>query len=585
MTEDGGTSVKNDLLASPPRGTGLGLPPVRPVRDPRLAAEVVADEDRTATPGALAGLAGLAVLAALAVRLVLLPRMAVLQADGCEYLWIARDLAAGRFVEALSEKLHPLFPAIVALVVRLTGAPLEATGYGVSIALGSLAAAPLFLAFRRATASARAGLAGALLYAVHPYAARSGADVMSEATFFFFVALATHGGLRALEGRPRLGSAALAGFAAGLAFLVRPEGLAVPLAIGVVLAWRLARGGHGGRGRTAAAAIVLAVATAAAAGPYVAWNSKISGEPVLTRKKPALLLAAAIADPVPGVAPERPGDLRELISGAGKEAAEPPAPEPPASRAERLAACAAETLVHYFDVLHPLFALFALAGIAAALCGAKHFARQSEPGAERPGSALALIVITFLALAFLARVGAGYVHKRHVEIAACLSLAASGAGAVWFAERLARRLSRPRLAPVLLAAAVLAILLPKTFAAQFTNHLGVRAAGEAMRAHGEKAGGGAILVMGHGATEIAYYGGGREISMPVGRPAEVLAQARAQAARYLAFSLRARAGPPDRRAEEALAALGLRPFYSADDAVGGRFYRRVIYDLDDPPAR
>src|SRR5207237_3670434 len=126
-----------------------------------------------------------------------------------------------------------------------------------------------------------------------------------------------------------------------------------------------------------------------------------------------------------------------------------------------------------------------------------------------------------LSLAFLTRVGAGYVHRRHVEVAVCLSLAASGAGAAWVAAWLGRRLARPRLAPVLFAVAVAAILLPKSLAAQFTNHRGLRTAGEALAAHDRAAGGGrGIVVMGHGATEIAYYGGGREVSMPLGPPRE-----------------------------------------------------------------
>jgi hypothetical protein len=55
-------------------------------------------------------LGGVVCLAAL-VRVALLPRMALLQPDGCYYVWIAEDLARGDFAAALAGSKPPLFPA------------------------------------------------------------------------------------------------------------------------------------------------------------------------------------------------------------------------------------------------------------------------------------------------------------------------------------------------------------------------------------------------------------------------------------------------------------------------------------------
>src|SRR5437868_2007810 len=78
---------------------------------------------------------------------------------------------------------------------------------------------------------------------------------MAEATFFFFVAGALAAGLRALETGETL-VALGAGALAGLAYLTRPEGLAVPLALGAVLVFAAVqrlRGAPGERGTSGTA--------------------------------------------------------------------------------------------------------------------------------------------------------------------------------------------------------------------------------------------------------------------------------------------------------------------------------------------
>jgi hypothetical protein len=132
-----------------------------------------------------------------------------------------------------------------------------------------------------------------------------------------------------------------------------------------------------------------------------------------------------------------------------------------------------------------------------------------------------------------------------------------------------------------------AVLLPKALERQFGYRAGVRAAAEALRA---RAGGAArFLVAGYDAAEIAYYAGGREDPIEAGSPEEVLVRARARGARFFAYTLRRRSGPPATAAEDALARLGLRPFYSADERTVEteplskpvvRCYRRVLWEID-----
>lgn len=504
--------------------------------------------------GAPIAAAAAAVVIALGARLAAAAGMAVLQPDGCYYVWMAEDFAAGRIADALAWRPHPLYPALAAGLAAATGASLEGAARAVSIALGSLAAAPLFFAVRRASASDGAALAAALLYAVHPYAVRSGADVMAEATLLFFVALAAAGAARSGA------TGALAcGAGAGLAYLARPEGLVVAVAAAAVALGR----------RAPARAAAIALAAVLVAAPYAAWLSREAGALTLTRKQSVAALGKrALAGEG---ARTSEADLRSLVTRSDPGATD--GDGVPASRLARILGAARVTADRFLHVYHPALAILALAGII----HRARAARIDQTAAPGAAAVLVLAAALFLALGFLVKAGAGYVHKRHLLAPACLLLFLTGDGAA--------ALARTRLRAGALALALAAVLLPKALWPQFEHRRGLLDAAAALRAREDRVPGpGPALVASHYATEIAYYAGAREIPLPEGSAAEVIARARAAGARYLAFVLRARAAPSAPRAEAALAALGLEPFYRADEAVAGRFYRRVIYDLREQRA-
>jgi len=529
------------------------------------------------------------VLAAFLVRIALVPRMAVLQPDGAYYLWMAEDLARGDFAAGLAGLHHPLFPALVAIASRATGAGLEAAAHAVSLVLGSLAAAALYLAFREAaTASAPArdpntiqtgsdtsapdlrgrfsALAGAALYVVHPYAVRAGADVMSEATYLFFLGAAVAASLRAARTHGT-GAALASGVLGGLAYLARPEGLVLPLVAGALLAPGLLRAGS--RRRAAVALLALVAGTLLAAGPYVLYLRAADGEWRLSRKK-SLGHLAGVTPFREGASVARPGsaDLRDLAAlgaGAGDEdgSAAPGGAGGRLAGAARVTSGVARTLV---DGLHPALALLAALAVLRARASG-----LATPGARR----LALFAAGLVALLVALLSGPGYLHRRHAIPAACTLLFFAGAGAAWLGARLPGRRPGPAGGTAVVLAVLAALLLPKALSPRFAHRAPLREAGRLL---GERHGGPGARVVGHGLAEVAYYAGGRELPMPGGSAADVLAHARRSGAGYIGIATRARGeGLPPARAESALAALDLEAVVAYEAESNGRRYRISIF--------
>ncbi len=213
-------------------------------------------------------------------RVVLAALMPCLSRDGANYCWFARDL--GREGLALLRAdvydQHPLFPLAILGVQRLLVAcgladsPLLwqragqvvacAAGLAVVLLCGLLARA-LSARLAIGAAAGRVGLIALLLAALLPLNTWLSADVMSDQLHLALYL----GGVLAMLSVRQAGPAALCGVLAGLAFLTRPEGAAVFVAAGMVLAPVIVRE------RRPAVLVPLAgliVGFAAVAGPYVA---------------------------------------------------------------------------------------------------------------------------------------------------------------------------------------------------------------------------------------------------------------------------------------------------------------------------
>ncbi|MBN2492416.1 MAG: glycosyltransferase family 39 protein, partial [Planctomycetes bacterium] len=333
---------------------------------------------------------------------------------------------------------------------------LEDAGGLLSVLAGALAALAL-ARFMGGIFGGRAGLAAGLLYAVLPLAVRTSSQPLSEGAFHALLLAAAWSGHRALR-TSGPAAAAWTGAAAGLAYLARPEGLAVGLVAGLGL---LVFPRRSPPARRLAAAGLLALGLLVTAGPYAAQLSARAGALRVTAKKDLAILAGATA--------ERPVQPLSDEGLAGR----------PDRAAAQLARHLAEALGYW-----PLG--LALLGIAA--LGSR----------RRPGELfLGLLVLLFLVVLFRVALTYGYLSRRHALTPGVLALGWSGVGlerlAAWIASafgtcagapdpaRAARRADRTVFGVLLLAA--IAPLVPVALADREQAQRPLKALGIWIREH------------------------------------------------------------------------------------------------------
>ena len=202
----------------------------------------------------------------------------VIENEGVEYTRLAANLFHGRGYVSVFGGTHTLFPPLYPILIGLA-APLlgseEIAARAVSLLAGVATVAGVFWLAREVFGLRVAVLAGALA-ATHPMLVAFSVTTYSEV---LYVALATLGAAAAVRcvREPSWVFAGGAGALAGLAYLTRPEGLAlaVPMA-GLVLLAGLAGGRRRAPAALAMAALVI-VAAAAVAAPYAVHLSRIAG--------------------------------------------------------------------------------------------------------------------------------------------------------------------------------------------------------------------------------------------------------------------------------------------------------------------
>ncbi len=173
--------------------------------------------------------------AAIWLRLYLASAGICLSVDGIRYLQAATEIAQGNWRDALSSFYPPGYPAAIAAVGLLLD-NFRKAGILLAIASSTLALVPLAALLSAARVGPLAFAASLLGTALCPYPARYAATVRSEALYGFLFLLAVWLAVRSLQSERKLAWLRLSGIACGFSYLVRPEGLALALPLGLAAA-------------------------------------------------------------------------------------------------------------------------------------------------------------------------------------------------------------------------------------------------------------------------------------------------------------------------------------------------------------
>jgi 4-amino-4-deoxy-L-arabinose transferase-like glycosyltransferase len=208
--------------------------------------------------------------------------------EGAEYASIARSLLEGKGYVGIGQEgpnlfFPPLFPFLIEGITFLTN-DVELSGRIVNVCMGSILVFPVYLIARQMY-NEKLALGAALLIALHPFLIRFSTTVYCESTFVTVAMAASAMAILALANPTRRALAATGGLY-GLAYLIRPEGLAYMLVGTLFIA-----GGLWLRSRqitlSALGRVLLVPAVfLLLAGPYIGWLSLQIGQFRVEGKSP-----------------------------------------------------------------------------------------------------------------------------------------------------------------------------------------------------------------------------------------------------------------------------------------------------------
>jgi 4-amino-4-deoxy-L-arabinose transferase-like glycosyltransferase len=465
---------------------------------------------------------GLGLLAAL-LRYINWKQAVLMFNDGPRFLVQAQRFAAGEWESALGDPYHPLY-ALVTAAVRLAAGienagPLEweRAAVAVSIFCGA-ASVVVFYVFAKSAFGATAAWIGAALLACNPYSIEFSSDVQSEGLFQLGFLLAVALGWSALKrGSPAL--AGWAGFAAAVAYLIRPEGLGVAVAIAGVGAWQWLRG----RWPLATAvpwALALLIGLSMAMTPYLVWLRVEQGEWLISNKKSVAALAGTVRDleqrPSLGVAPgaeiamsqdvrairyhwrQKARDAalmaRDKARIEGKKVKEKP------TGVRRWLGAVGKLLDTLVSAVRPEIVIFGLLGIVMA---------RGRPGLR--GQYVLAVMAVYAALLLGLTLAYGYISRRHVLTPGLMLLGYVGLAMPVAGRALLVGLGRlrgrrvapaPRAAAGVAVALLLALGLSKALRPPGSHNRGEREAAEWIAALDDP--GGPVAA---GKRRVAYYAG------------------------------------------------------------------------------
>jgi hypothetical protein len=234
-------------------------------------------------------------------------RTDVFFADGLRYINQARAIEQGAWAQALVRSVdHPIYPMAIAAMHGLLGGhdprAWQTAAQAAAAIAGVLLVIPIYLVSADVIGPSRAWLAVFLIYLL-PCDSHILADAMSESTFLLFWTWGIWSTLRFLRAG-RLVWLPLAVAFSVLAYLTRPEGLILPVALLFTLILLFLDRSPGiPAAKRGWAIVMLVVGPIALAGPFMIMKGGISTKPSMLR-----VLGIGRAAPAMAVERERPLD-------------------------------------------------------------------------------------------------------------------------------------------------------------------------------------------------------------------------------------------------------------------------------------
>ncbi len=348
---------------------------------------------------------GLLMSAAAVLLIWLASRTEVMFADGLRNVAQAQAIDQGSWSAAVARAVdHPAYPLAIAAVHRLSGGngPIawQAAAQAASVLAGVLLVIPLYLFALELYGTSAAWLACLLTFLV-PLTGHVLADVLAEGIFLLFWMTGCWTALRFLRDGLTVWLVATIGFA-GLAYMTRPEGLLLPLALAGTLGLMVCRPATRFPWPVWRRAVLLLIAgPLLVAGPFVALKGGIATKPAVAR-----LLGLTARSPAMAVERERPLDpdqstwMTYVVAGRAVARAVQGAASPP-------------------------LLVLALVGL---------FAPRENTAGGRKGLFLALTLIAWLLALARLHVTGGYCTPRHALIFALPAIAAAAQGLCFLVE-------------------------------------------------------------------------------------------------------------------------------------------------------
>jgi 4-amino-4-deoxy-L-arabinose transferase-like glycosyltransferase len=225
----------------------------------------------------------LAFLIALVLRMLLIVYPEVIHNDGTEYIRHAKQFASG---EWSGGKSPPLYPSLIALAHFFTQ-DYERAGILVSVVFGALLVLPVFYLGKEIFGE-KVGFIAALFATVHPILYTSSGSVLTESTYYFFLATSVLFGWYAFS-KGGLCRPLLFALFTTLAYLTRPEAVGFLIIFSV---WTLVVNPPDGERRFFKRAGIISVALisfVAFSFPYLLQIRHDTGRWALSKKTKVLL--------------------------------------------------------------------------------------------------------------------------------------------------------------------------------------------------------------------------------------------------------------------------------------------------------